>query len=117
MSDITKNDDATEVPAESPLTAPDESVSDVPADTESSAAIEQQVYADGAAPEQQPELDDDAEEAVDGEAPEGTAADVVEDRAEGETSEEGADSVANDTQEEQSFWGGFFGKPNIPTVR
>ena len=117
MSDITKNDDATEMPVETPLTGADESIADVPEGEVTESMIEQQVVADGAEPEQQPELDDNAEEAEPGEAPEGTAADVAEDRAEGETSEEGADPVANDTQEDQSFWGGFFGRPNIPTVR
>lgn len=118
MSEINKSEEpvAAEMPAETPLTAPDETVSDVPANTESDAALEQALAADGALPEQQPETDADAGEAQVFEAPEGSQPDVAEDRAENETEVAPLD-VANNTVEEGSFWNGFFGRPNIPTVR
>lgn len=117
MSEILKNDDAVEMPAETPLTGADESITDVPEGEVTESMIDQEVSATGAAEDQQPELDDDAEEAVSGEAPEGTEPDVKEDQAEGEVREEASDPVANETQEQESFWGGFFGSPNIPTVK
>jgi hypothetical protein len=116
MSDITKNDDATEMPVESPLEGADESVSDVPENKESESAIEQIQVSIGSDEDSQPENGAETEDAIEVEAPEGSAPDVAEDRAEGE-SNDSSDEIANGTQEDQSFWGGFFGKPNIPTVR
>lgn len=116
MSDITKNNDATEMPIETPFEGADESVSDIPENKESDSAEEQIQVSIGADEDSQPEDGAETEDAIEVEAPEGSTPDVAEDRAEGEAVDT-ADPIANEPQEDQSFWGGFFGKPNIPTVR
>lgn len=118
MSEINKSEEvvASEMPTETPLTAPDESIADVPEGEVTESMIDQQVRAEGADPDQQPEIDADGEEVKSDEAPEGTTPDIAEDRTENATNVAQED-VANTTEEEGSFWNGFFGRPNIPTVR
>lgn len=118
MSEINKSEEpmASEVPAETPLTAPDESFSEVGQGAEEAESIDQDLASDGALPEQQPETDNDAAEALNGEAPEGSQPDVTEDRAEVATDAANED-VSNTTEESGSFWSGFFGSPNIPNIK
>lgn len=118
MSEINKSEEpvAAEVPAETPMTAPDESFSDVGQGPEAPESIEQDLESDGALPEQQPDTDSDAGEAMNGEAPEGEQPDVSEDREE-VASSVAQEDVANTTEESGSFWSGFFGAPNIPSVK
>ena len=118
MSEINKSEEpvAAEMPMETPLTGEDQSIADVPEGEVTEPMIDQQVRAEGADPDQQPTIDADGEEVKSDEAPEGAQPDLAEDRVENETEVAPLD-VANDTVEEGSFWNGFFGRPNIPTVR
>lgn len=118
MSEINKTEEVApeEVSSETPMTAPDESFSDVGQGAEAPESIEQDLASDGAMPEQQPETDSDAGEALNGEAPEGTQPDLEEDRAENPTAIS-QEEVSNTTEEQGSFWSGFFGAPNIPNIK
>jgi hypothetical protein len=116
MSEILKNDDATEMPVETPLTGADESIADVPAGEVTESMIDQQVRAEGADPDQQPEIDADGEGVKSDEAPEGEVPTVSEDRVENHTPVAMLD-VSNTTQADTSFWGGFFGAPPAPRVK
>lgn len=118
MSEINKTEEpvAAEVPSETPMTAPDESFSDVGQGAESPESIEQDLESDGALEEQQPETDNDAGEAMNGETPEGEQPDVAEDRVENATTI-AEENVANATEEQGSFWSGFFGAPSIPNIK
>lgn len=76
---------------ESAFDAPDTSASEVPAEETTEAAIEQQVYADGASTEQQTAQEPEAEYNTP------------------ETESVAMTDVTNNKT--QSFWGGAFGKP------
>jgi hypothetical protein len=118
MSEINKSEETvtSEAPVETPLTAPDESFSEVGQGAEAPESIEQDLASDGALPDQQPETDNDAGEALNGEAPEGSQPDVDEDRSEVPT-DAASEDVSNTTEESGSFWSGFFGSPNIPNIK
>ena len=117
MSEINKSEEpmATEMPMETPMTGADESIADVPAGEVTESMIDQQVRAEGADPDQQAAIDADGEGVKSDEAPEGEQPSIEDDRVENAT-DVAEEDVANEVVEEGSFWSGFFGKPNVPTV-
>jgi hypothetical protein len=93
MSEIEKSEEvvAGEMPAESPLEGTTQSIGDPEAPVDQDALDEQTLASDG----------------VD------LPSDEMEDKTE---YADVPDPIANEVMEDQSFWSGFFGKPNVPTI-
>ena len=93
MSEIEKSEEvvAGEIPVDSPLEGTSQSIGDPETPVDQDALDEQTLASDGVyLPEDQME-------------------DVSE-------YQDTPDPIANEVMEDQSFWSGFFGKPNVPTV-
>lgn len=110
--DIEKNEEVSEISVESPAEGVDESFSDVPAEAVTEEAERQEAASQGGLAEQQREDSPEDPEAMGGDAPEGEQPSVSEDVV-----EEPQVVVANEVQEDGSFWSGFFGAPKIPRVK
>lgn len=107
---------ASEMPIESPMTGEDQSFADIPGGEQAPESTEQEAASQGGAKDQQRTDGVDPQEDLGpsaGMAPEGVAPEVHENEL---VSSNDSVDIANAVEDEKSFWGGFFGRPNIPTV-